>query len=143
MKKFLLPLLALALSATAAAAQTTPAQQGGHPQRTPDEMAIRQTKGLAKRLNLSADQSTKIQQIMLARDQEMQAKRGEMQSAATSDRQQLREQMKASRAKYEEQLKAVLTPEQLTQYATLEGHRRERGQGKRQEKMQTAPQTAQ
>ncbi|MEJ7666810.1 MAG: hypothetical protein WKG07_48560 [Hymenobacter sp.] len=57
-------------------AQTAPTQQGTRPQRTPDEMAARQTKGLAKRLNLSADQSAKVQQIMLARDQEMQAKRG-------------------------------------------------------------------
>ena len=143
MKKFLLPLLALALSATAASAQTTPAQPDGRPQRTPDEMAARQTQGLAKRLNLNADQSAKVQQIMLARDQEMQAKRGEMQSAATGNRRQVREQLMASRAKYEDQLKAVLTPEQLTQYTALEGQRRERGQGKRAGKMQAAPQTAQ
>ena len=143
MKKFLLPLLALALSATAAAAQTTPAQPGGRPQRTPDEMAARQTQGLAKRLNLSADQAAKVQQIMLARDQEMQAKRGEMQNAATSNRKQVRDQMRADRAKYEDQLKAVLTPEQLTQYNAMAGKRRERGQGKRQNKMQAAPQTAQ
>ncbi|MEJ7666811.1 MAG: hypothetical protein WKG07_48565 [Hymenobacter sp.] len=51
--------------------------------------------------------------------------------------------MQANRAKYEDQLKAVLTPEQLTQYATLEGHRHERGQGRRQGKMPAAPQNAQ
>ncbi|WP_223649470.1 hypothetical protein [Hymenobacter psoromatis] len=142
MKKFLLPLLALALSATAASAQTAPAQQGGGPQRTPDEMAARQAQGLAKRLNLSADQSTKVQQIMLARDQEMQTMRGQMQ-AGTGDRKQMREQMQTMRAKYEDQLKAVLTPEQFTQYTTLEGQRRERGQAMRQGQMQANPQTAQ
>ena len=136
MKKFLLPLLALALSATAASAQTAPAQAGGRAQRTPDEMAARQTQGLAKRLNLSADQSAKVQQIMLARDQEMQAKRGEMQSAATSNRKQVREQMQANNTKYEDQLKAVLTPEQLTQYTAMQSKRRERGHGMRQGRMQ-------
>ena len=145
MKKFLLPLLALALSATAASAQTTPAQQGGRAQRTPDEMAARQTQGLAKRLNLTADQSAKVQQIMLARGQEMQAMRGQAQ-AGTGDRQQMRDQMQANRAKYEEQLKAVLTPEQLTQYNAMESKRRERGQGMRQGRMQgmqANPQNAQ
>ena len=145
MKKFLLPLLALALSATVASAQTTPAQQGGRAQRTPDEMAARQTQGLAKRLNLTADQSAKVQQIMLARGQEMQAMRGQAQ-AGTGDRQQMRDQMQANRAKYEEQLKAVLTPEQLTQYNAMESKRRERGQGMRQGRMQgmqANPQNAQ
>ena len=106
-------------------------------------MADHQAKRLGKELSLSADQSAKVQQIMLARDQEMQAKRGEMQNAATSNRKQVRNQMQANRAKYEDQLKAVLTPEQLTQYNTMAGKRRERGQGKRQNKMQAAPQTAQ
>ena len=145
MKKFLLPLLVLALSATVASAQTTPAQQGGRAQRTPDEMAARQTQGLAKRLNLTADQSAKVQQIMLARGQEMQAMRGQAQ-AGTGDRQQMRDQMQANRAKYEEQLKAVLTPEQLTQYNAMESKRRERGQGMRQGRMQgmqANPQNAQ
>ena len=130
MKKFLLPLLVLALSATAASAQTAPAQAAGRAQRTPDEMATRQAQGLAKRLNLSADQSAKVQQIMLARDQEMQTMRGQLQ-AGTGDRKQLREQMMAGRTKYDDQLKAVLTPEQLTQYNTLEAGRRERGGARR------------
>ena len=126
MKKFLLPLLALALSATAASAQTTPDQAGGRPQRTPEEMAARQTQGLTKQLGLSADQSAKVQQIMLARDQEMMAMRGQMQ-AGTGDRRQMREQMQANRAKYDDQLKAVLSPEQFTQYTTLAANRRQRG----------------
>ena len=126
MKKFLLPLLALALSATAAAAQTTPDQAGGRPRRTPEEMAARQAQGLAKRLNLSADQSAKVQQIMLARDQEMQAMRGQMQ-AGTGDRKQLRTQMQANRTKYDDQFKAVLTPEQFTQMQAMQADRRQRG----------------
>jgi len=126
MKKFLLPLLVLALSATAASAQTTPDQVSGRPQHTPEEMAARQTQGLTKRLGLSADQSGKVQQIMLARDQEMMAMRGQMQ-AGTADRKQLREQMMAGRTKYDDQLKAVLTPDQYTNYTAMQANRRQRG----------------
>lgn len=126
MKKFLLPLLAFALSATAASAQMAPGQDGGRPQRTPEEMASRQTQGLTKQLGLSADQSTKVQQIMLARDQEMMAMRGQMQ-AGTGDRKQMREQAMAGRVKYDEQLRAVFTPDQLAKYNTMQTNRRERG----------------
>jgi Spy/CpxP family protein refolding chaperone len=126
MKKFLLPLLALALSATAAAAQTTPDQAGGRPQRTPEEMAARQTQGLTRQLGLSADQSAKVQQILLARDQEMLAMRGQMQ-AGTADRRQLREQLMAGRAKYDDQLKAVLTPDQYAKMQAMQASRRQRG----------------
>lgn len=125
MKKLLLPLLVLALSATAASAQTTPDQAGGRPQRTPEEMAARQTEGLTKQLGLSADQSAKVQQILLARDQEMLSMRGQMQ-AGTGDRRQMREQLQANRAKYEDQLKAVLTPEQFATMQTLQANRRQR-----------------
>jgi Spy/CpxP family protein refolding chaperone len=123
MKKFLLPLLALALSATAASAQAGPGQDGGRPRRTPEEMAARQTEGLTKQLGLSADQAAKVQQIMLARDQEMLAMRGQLQ-AGSADRQQLRDQMLAGRTKYDDQLKAVLTPDQYTTYTAMQANRR-------------------
>jgi hypothetical protein len=126
MKKLLFPLLALVLSATAASAQTSPDQAGGRPQRTPEEMAARQTEGLTRQLGLSADQAAKVQQILLARDQEMMAMRGQMQ-AGTADRQQMRAQMMAGRTKYEDQLKAVLTPDQYTSYTTMQANRRQRG----------------
>jgi protein CpxP len=128
MKKFLLPLLAFALSATAASAQTTPDQAGGRPQFTPEMMATRQTEGLTKQLGLSADQAARVQPILLARSQEMMAMRGQMQ-AGTADRSQMREQMMASRTKYDDQLKAILTPEQFTQMQTVQANRRQRGPG--------------
>ncbi len=127
MKKFLLPLLAIALSATAASAQTTPAPADGRATRTPEEMAARQTEGLTKQLTLSADQSVKVQQIMLDRDKQMLALRSQMQ--AGTDRSQLREQMQATRAKSDDQLKQVLTPEQFTQYTALQASRRQHGFG--------------
>ncbi|GAB3636403.1 hypothetical protein GCM10027422_19930 [Hymenobacter arcticus] len=134
MKNFLLPLLAFALSATAASAQMSPGQDGGRPQRTPEEMASRQTQGLTKQLGLSADQSAKVQQIMLARDQEMTAMRGQMQ-AGTGDRKQMRDQAKTGRIKYDEQIRAVLTPDQLAKYNTMQTNRRERGMEMKESKM--------
>ncbi|QKG56085.1 hypothetical protein GKZ68_05180 [Hymenobacter sp. BRD128] len=128
MKKLLLPLLALALAATAASAQTIPDQPGGRPHFTPEAVAARQTQNLTQQLGLSADQAAKVQPILLARSQEMMAMRGQVQ-AGTADRDQMRTQMQASRAKYDDQLKAILTPEQFTQLQTLEASRRQGGPG--------------
>ena len=39
----------------------------------------------------------------------------------------MHEQMKANRAKYDEQLKAVLTPDQLSKYTAMQQERRHHG----------------
>jgi protein CpxP len=120
MQKFLFPLLVAVGLSFSAAAQSGPAQ-GSRPQRSPEEMAARQTKHLTKSLGLSAEQSAKVQQIMATRTQEMQALRADG-SARPS-----REQMQANRAKYDDQLKQVLTPDQLTKYTAMQANRREHG----------------
>ena len=104
-----------------AAAQTTPSPKGDHPRRSPQEMAEHQAKRLGKELSLSADQSAKVQQIMATRAQEMQALRADGSARPT------REQMQANRAKYDEQLKQVLTPDQFTKYTTLAASRHHGG----------------
>lgn len=136
MKKFLLPLPLLAafvLTAGTATAQASTAmsdggamQGRGRLQGSPDEMAKRQTERLTQELGLTADQAPKVQQIMLARGQEMQAMRGQ----GDGNRDQMREQMQASRAKYDGQFKAVLTPDQYTKYATIQAERMNRGGGR-------------
>lgn len=128
MKKFLFPLLAaLTLSVGAAQAQTaTQAPVQGGPQGSPDQMAARQTERLTQALGLSADQTTKVQQIVAARDQEMQAMRGQVQSGAVT-RDQMRDQMMAGRAKYDAQFKTVLTPDQYTKYTAMQAERMQRG----------------
>lgn len=116
MKKFLLPLLAAVALSFSAAAQTTPPQEGGRPRRSPQEMADHQAQRLSKELNLSADQSAKVTQLFATRTQEMQALR-------TSGTRPTREQMQANRAKYDDQLKQVLTPEQFAKYTALAASR--------------------
>ncbi|MDO7849495.1 hypothetical protein Q5H92_24230 [Hymenobacter sp. M29] len=133
MKKSLLLLLAAcAITIGSAAAQTTSGdaggmqggmQGGGRMQGNPEEMAKRQTERMTQELGLSADQSAKVQQIMMARGQEMQAMRGQ----AGGDRDKMREQMQASRTKYDAQFKEVLTADQYTKYTTMEANRMNRG----------------
>ncbi|MBU6122811.1 DUF4890 domain-containing protein [Hymenobacter siberiensis] len=134
MKKFLFPLLAaFALTVGTAAAQTTTpndasAMQGrGRQQGSPDEMAKRQADRMTKELGLNTHQTGKVQQIMLARGQEMQTMRGQDRDADNRD--QMREQMQAGRAKYDAQFKEVLTAEQYTKYTTMQADRMNRGGG--------------
>jgi Spy/CpxP family protein refolding chaperone len=142
MKTYLLPLLAaFALTVGTAAAQTTAEtaptvgspQQGpgrgyGRQQGSPEEMAKRQSERMTQELGLNADQSTKIQQILLARGQEMQAMRGQARDAANRD--QMREQMQANRTKYDAQFKEVLTADQYTKYTAMQSDRMNRGGGR-------------
>ena len=133
MKKLLFPLLAVfALTVGTAAAQTTTpdANAGGmrgrgygRMQGSPDEMAKRQAERLTKELGLTADQTTKVQAIVLARTQDMQAMRGQARDGG--DRSQMREQLLAGRAKYDAQFKAVLTPDQYTKYTAMQADRME------------------
>jgi periplasmic protein CpxP/Spy len=134
MKKLLFPLLAVfALTVSNAAAQTTTPDanasvmpgRGGRMQGSPEEMAKRQAERLTKELGLTADQSTKVQAILLARTQEMQAIRGQARDGS-GDRSQMREQMLAGRAKYDAQFKEVLTPDQYTKFTALQADRMDR-----------------
>lgn len=127
LSKTALPIFAaLALTFTAASAQTAPVQgPGPRRQHSPQEMAAHQTQRLSKKLGLSADQSAKVAQIMQQRAQDMQAMHATTQ--ASTDRQQLRQQMQANRAKYDDQLKAVLTPDQFGKYTALREERRHHG----------------
>jgi Spy/CpxP family protein refolding chaperone len=136
MKKYLLPLFAaFAFTLGTAAAQTTTTEASGmqvagrgygRMQGNPEEMAKRQTARMTQELSLNADQSAKVQQIMLARGQEMQAMRG--QAGGGGDK--MREQMQASRTKYDAQFKEVLTADQYTKYTAMQADRMNRGGGR-------------
>lgn len=141
MKRTLVLLAAFALTSAAASAQTkmapvAPGQNApaavagpgkGHRDKSPGEKADRKAAHMAKELGLNADQENKVEQILLAERQEMAGLRDK--ATANGTRKGLGPEAKAVRAKYDEQLKAVLTPEQ---YAKLEAkraeHRRDRGE---------------
>lgn len=126
MQKTLALLAALALASAAAHAQTTPAAPAAplnNPAagRSPEQQAQNQAIRLAKELNLSADQQTKVQQLMNTQRQETQAA---IQQAG-GNRRAMGQAMRAGRAKFEGQLRAVLTAEQFTNYQQLMAQRRE------------------
>ncbi|WP_375437197.1 hypothetical protein [uncultured Hymenobacter sp.] len=138
MKKTLVILAAFLLTVGAASAQSSDlatadraARTGqGRGNLTPEQRADMQTQRLTKELSLTADQSTQVRTIALAENQEMQALRTKFASA--DSRQGAGQEMKVIRDKYDAQLKAVLTADQLTKFNQM----RDEQLDKRKEKMQ-------
>ena len=115
MKKifFVLALAVLGTGAAPANAAISPVIQQG-PMGTPQERAENLTKRMNEVLTLTADQSTKIQEINTRRFTEQQAMREKMQ--AGGDREAMMTQMRALSQKYDTEYKAVLTADQYTKY---------------------------
>jgi len=135
MKNALLLLAALAL-ASAAQAQTTPAaptqtaplNSRAGAMRSPEQQAEAQAQRLAKELNLTADQQTKVQQLMATQRQETQTAI----QGAGNNRRAMGQAMRAGRDKFNGQLQTVLTPDQYTKYQQLMAERRAKMQERRQ-----------
>jgi protein CpxP len=98
--------------------------KAGHkPGKTPAQKADHKATKMAKELGLNADQENKVEQILLAENQEMQALHAK--AVGTHG---ISPEMKTARAKYNGQLKAVLTPEQFTKLeAKRSEHLKEHG----------------
>jgi Spy/CpxP family protein refolding chaperone len=125
MKKLLLLLATVAATTSTSFAQTTaaqPAQAGA--QKSPDQMVERRTQYLAKELGLSADQQAKLQPVLLAQRQEMMAMRDKVQ---TGGRQRgMGQDLKAAQARYDAQIKGILTPEQYTKFSQMKDEQRDK-----------------
>jgi protein CpxP len=114
MNRFILSTsLALALSGTLAFAQQpdaaaapTPAKTHQHPRNPQREAA-----NLSKRLNLSADQTAKLEPILANRDQKIAA----LKSDPTITSIIAQKQMQAIRQQTRQQFAAILTPDQMQQ----------------------------
>jgi Spy/CpxP family protein refolding chaperone len=135
MKNALLLLAALALTSAAQAqttpaapAQTAPLNSRGGAMRSPEQQAEAQAQRLAKELNLTADQQTKVQQLMATQRQETQTA---IQNAG-GNRRAMGQAMRAGRDKFTGQLQTVLTPDQYTKYQQIMTERRAKMQERRQ-----------
>jgi periplasmic protein CpxP/Spy len=127
--------LTLSLTATLAVAQTAtppdsssgPASKGhyGH-HHQPDPQ--KQAAFLAKRLNLTSDQQSKLEPILADRDQKIAALRSD--TSLTPD--QKMEQFHAIHQNMKQQLSSILTPEQMEQLKSFRGHRGGHHQGQPQ-----------
>ena len=135
MKKIVL-MMAMTVLATGAISAKTPAAfvQQGQGQATPEERAERQLTMMTEQLTLTADQTTKLKPIILARSTEQSALRQKMQGG---DREALMGEYRKLNEKYNAQIKAVLTAEQYTKYEENQaqmrggGQRRNQGGGQR------------
>ena len=125
MKKFLFLAAAFAATATTGFAQTPPAMPTatGQP-KAPDLQADRRAQYLAKELSLTADQQARLTPILLAQRQDMLALRDKMQAGGR--RAGMGQELKAAQAKYIEQIRAVLTPEQYTRFDQLKDEQRDK-----------------
>ena len=135
MKNSFFLLAALALTSAAAQAQTTPAATDAQTaplnsrvMPSPEQQAQNQAQRLAKELNLTPDQQTKVQELMAAQRQETQAA---IQNAG-GDRRAMGQAMRAGRDKFSGQLKTVLTADQFTKYQQIMTQRREQMRERRQ-----------
>lgn len=75
----------------------------------PAKMADHKAGKMAKELGLNADQEAKVEQLLLARQQESAA----FKTKYAADKKAGRTEMKAAHDRYETQLRAILTPEQF------------------------------
>jgi protein CpxP len=94
--------------------------------KTPEQKADHGAAKMAKELGLNADQEARIEKIMLARQQEMNAlkdKYGKDHKAGQTDK-------KALRDKYDAQFKEVLTAEQYTKFSQMKDQHHGHGKGK-------------
>ena len=120
MKRILLSAsLALVLSGTLASAQstTTPApaeKHFRHHSHNPQQEAA----WLSKKLNLSPDQTTKLEPILANRNQKMAALR----SNTSLSPEELKQQRLAIHQDTKQQLATVLTPDQLQQMKSMHHH---------------------
>ncbi|WP_460607638.1 hypothetical protein [Hymenobacter terrigena] len=102
--------------------------KGQHGPKDPAKMADHKAGKMAKELGLSADQEAKVEQLMLARQQESAA----LKTKYAADKNAGRTEMKAAHDRYEAQLKTILTPEQFAKMDKMkaEHHGGHDGHGK-------------
>ena len=114
--------LALSLSFGAAFAQQTsdpqqaPATQGAYGHHAPDPQ--RQAEHLSKKLNLTPDQTAKVEPILASRDQQMHSLWQNSQ-LTPQDRHQ---QMHAINQQSEQQLSGILSADQMAQLKAMHHH---------------------
>ena len=98
------------------------AQRGGG-NATPEKRAEHQTKMMAEKLDLSADQQKQVYALQLTRTQKMQ----EMREAQDQSR-DARQRMKSANDDFKQSMETILTADQKTKYEAMQT---EMGEGRR------------
>jgi hypothetical protein len=89
---------------------------------SPQEMAMNQLNRMSSELKLTKEQETKIEPLIVARIEKMMEFR-----QAGMDREEMMGEMKKINESQQEALKAILTPEQLEKYKTMQSQTRPGG----------------
>ena len=124
--------LALSLSFGAAFAQQTtdpqaaPPAQGERHHHAPDPQ--RQAEHLGRKLNLTPDQTAKIEPILASRDQQMQA----LWQNPQLTREDRHQQMRSINEQTAQQMSGVLSPDQMAQLKAMHHHGRHGHDGETQ-----------
>ena len=114
-----------AVKATGTNAQQTARHYQQGP-KDPAKMADHRAGKMAKELGLNADQEAKVEQLLLARQQENTA----LKARYGADRKAGRPEMKAAHDRYEAQLKSILTPEQFAKFDKMKDEHKGHGKMK-------------
>ena len=130
-------LFALLTAASPAAAQVA-APAAVRPA-APDPMVERRVQYLTKELGLNPDQQAKLQPLLLNQRQQMQAMRE--QRTTGGRRLGVGLDVKAAQARFDEQLKAIFTPEQFTKFNQMQAEQREKMREHRAQGPAAAPPT--
>jgi hypothetical protein len=128
MKKLLVMIMLLAGFSGLASAQTKEHKQ----HKTPEQKAQHLTQVLQKKLTLSADQSVKVNAILLKSATRMDSLKATR--AASTERKANRQSRKAILVQTDESLKAVLNADQQKAYAELKAKMKDRMKHKRDAK---------
>lgn len=124
-KELFVTLAFICLTILAVQAQP-PRGEGGRRGGDPAERANRQSERMIKSLDLSAAQGEKIKSVNLEYAEKMQTIRTQARKEDT-DREEMREKMKALRVEQKTALKKYLTAEQLEKWEQLQKERPQQG----------------
>lgn len=102
-----------------------PGSNGGKHHKSPAQKADHKAAKMAKELGINADQEAKIEQLLLARQQESAA----FKTKYGNDKQAGRAEMKAAHERYTAQLKQILTPEQFAKFDQMKDEHHGHGKG--------------
>jgi Spy/CpxP family protein refolding chaperone len=95
--------------------------------KTPEERATANSKRLAEKLNLNAEQQKSVYGLLLQRAQQVDADRAKIQG----DKKAMRDAMKQNQENFENNLAKILTADQKTKYDKLKQERKEKRKEKR------------
>ena len=95
--------------------------------KTPQEKADHMTKKWTKDLSLTADQSTKLNALLMTKEQQVESIKAK--HASDTDKKAMHADMKPVHDQFDSSMKQLLTPEQYTKYTAMkEQHKKHEGQ---------------